>query len=196
MKKVQFFILFFLVSCTNPFSTREPEQPVLTSTPQAVNSLQNHPDSLFTKIKYAFKEKNVNYYLDCLIDPTRWHINYTFIPHQHEMSRLISWNRQDEYNYFYGIINDENTISFDLQIFSIQDWTLIGASQDTMQSRFSYEIALNLKNKKEYYRGRSIFKIFRSPQSLWYIYYWEDLQLEANQTEGTWSTLKASYRYQ
>jgi hypothetical protein len=185
-----------LVGCTNPFSTREPEPPQINATPQAVNSLQNHPDSLFTKIKYAFKEKNVNYYLDCLSDPTRWNIQYTFIPHQHEITRLVAWNRQDEYNYFYGIINDENTISFDLQIFNIQDWTLVGASQDTMQSRFSYEIVLNFKNKQEYYKGRSIFKIFRSPQSLWYIYYWEDLQLEASQTEGTWSTLKASYRYQ
>lgn len=195
MKKLLFVYLIFLAGCTNPFSTREPDTPALSTAPQAVNSLQNHPDSLFSKLKYAFKEKNVNFYLECIVDPARLNTGFTFIPHQNEMSRLLSWTRQDEYNYFNGMVNDENTVSLDLQIYSIQDWTLTGASQDTMQSRFSYEITLKFKTKKEVYKGRSIFKILRSSQSLWYVYYWEDLQLEANQAGGTWSTLKALYRY-
>ncbi len=194
MKRIFIIFSLFLLSCTNPFSTREPQAPAFRSTPQPVNSLQNHPDSLLSKLKYAFQEKNINYYYDCLADSSLLHVEYSFVPQQNESYRLVGWTRQDEYNYFNRLIGNSDIENLILQIYDRQDWVTVSASQDTMQTRFSYEIEIDFKLRKEYYRGQSIFKIVRSPQSLWYIYYWEDLKLGSDSADSTWSTLKANYR--
>ncbi len=193
-KKFILIVVFFLSACTNPFSTRTPEEPAINTKPHSINSLQNHPDSLFSKLKYAFKEKNVNYYIECLADPARVKTVFTFMPQQNEAYRLTDWTLQDEFNYFSRLVNNKDIQKVNLQIYNVEDWTFVSNTQDTMQSRFSYEITLYLKTKKEYYRGQSIFKILRSFQSLWYIYLWEDFQLNSKQVDSTWSTLKANYR--
>lgn len=172
MKKICFILTaVFLLGCTNPFSTRTPEKPASNQQPQAVNSLQTNPDSLLAKMQYAFRDKNVNYYLECLADADIVQTRFVFVPQQNESYRLNAWSRQDEYNYFNRLTNNNAIQTIILQIFNVRDWTLIGAGQDTMQTRFDYEIELNFKTRREYYRGQSIFKIVRSAQSLWYVSY-------------------------
>lgn len=194
MKRYLIIWLILLVGCTNPFSTRTPGHPQAGEQPQAVNSLQNYPDSLLAKLKLAFAEKNINYYMDCLADSTEINISYTFVPQQSEALRLANWTVQDEYNYFYLLTTHKDITDIILQVYNIRDWTLVGASQDTIQTRFSYEIEIDFQTEKEFYRGESIFKLARSQQSLWYVFYWEDLLLNSDQTDSTWSTLKANYR--
>jgi hypothetical protein len=186
-RKFIVFVILFL-SCTNPFSTRNPEEP--TNRPQLVSNLQNNPDSLLVKLQHAFRDENINFYMDCLADS-----HYTFIPEQNEAPRIPQWTLQDEFNYFNRLINNNDIKKIILQIYNVQTWNLIGASQDTLQSQFNYEIEVNIKaNEREIYQGESIFKIFRSQQSLWYIYYWEDLENNSDETDSTWSTLKVNYR--
>ncbi|MEJ2634802.1 MAG: hypothetical protein P8184_05865 [Calditrichia bacterium] len=193
--KIFFIISFiFLIGCTNPFGTREPDKPRSNNPTQPINSLQNYPDSLLAKFKYAFGQKDINYYMQCLADSTLINARFVFIPQQNESYRLPFWTREDEFNYFNRLINNKDINNLLLQIYNVQDWTILGASQDTMQTRFSYEIEIDYKLKKEFYRGQSIFKIVRSPQTLWYVYFWEDLQANSNDADSTWSTLKANYR--
>lgn len=189
MKKICGFILIILIGCTNPFSTRDPKNPDQTNRVQTANSLQNNPDSLLAKLQYAFEESDINFYRECLADS-----KFIFIPQQDESFRLTLWTLQDETNYFNRLATNKNIERMILQLFNIQEWIFTGSSQDTMQSRLSYEIELKFKTKKELYQGESIFKIFRNSQSLWFIFYWEDLKLENNSTDSTWSTLKANYR--
>ncbi len=194
MKKIWYIFLVFLVACTNPFTTRTPEKPTSSPGVKPANSLQTSPDSLFSKLKYAFRDRNVNYYLECLADVNTTHLPFTFVPQQNESYRLVAWTRQDEYNYFNRLISNKELDHITLQIYNLRPWNTVGASQDTLQTRFNYEIKLDFKTRREYYRGESVFKILRSDQSLWYIFYWEDLALTADQADSTWSTLKANYR--
>ncbi|MFZ0390985.1 MAG: hypothetical protein WAN36_11060 [Calditrichia bacterium] len=197
MKKYVPILLLLLLACTNPFSVRDPDQPKINNQLQAANSLQNNPDSLLKKIQYAFSEENVNFYLDCIADSPQVSVPFTFIPQQDAANRLLPWqpwNPDDEYQYFFSLIGDPELEKLTLQIYNIRDWTLVNASQDSMQTRFDYEIQLKSKDGEKFFLGQSIFKIVRSGQSLWYVYFWEDLKIKSDQTEPTWSELKANYR--
>jgi hypothetical protein len=194
MKRNIFIFFCFFLACTNPFNTRDPKPPSSDNQLQPINNLQNNPDSLFKQMQYAFQEPNWNYYEALLVDPTSFPIRFIFIPQQEAAYRLPGWTRQDELNYFRKLITDRSQNDLNLQIYNIQGPVQTGASQDTLQVQFSYQIRINLTVSKEYYEGQSIFKIFRSPQSLWYIYYWEDLKSGSDTADSTWSILKAAYR--
>ncbi len=194
MKKFLLVVLVLFASCTNPFVTREPEPPAVATRPQPGNTLQNNPDSLLLKLQYAFRDKNVNFYTDCLSDGERVTPAFYFVPSQNEAQRFPFWSRRDEYYYFNQLATNSDLEKMSLQLFNVADWTYLGASQDTMQTNFAYEIQLKFKLRREIYRGEGVFKIVRSSQSLWYIYYWEDFEKTAGANDSTWSTLKINYR--
>ncbi len=192
--RLYFSILFLgFCACTNPFSTRDPRPP-LTTPIQPIGNLQSNPDSLLKQLQYSFKEPNWNYYEALIVNPASFSINFVFVPQQDAAYRLQSWTRDDELNYFRNLTRDRTRNDLVLQIFNVKGPVFIGNSQDTLQIHFDYQIEINLLPAKEYYQGQSIFRIFRSPQSLWYIYFWEDLQLSGDTADSTWSILKATYR--
>lgn len=194
MRYFLIIIFLFFVGCTNPFNTRDPKLPDITDPIQPISNLQTNPDSLLRQLQYAFQEPNRNYYDALLVDYSQFGINFVFIPQQDAAFRLQNWNRQDEVNYFLKLIKDRDRNDMNLQVYSVEGPVQIGASQDTLQVQFKYQIEIDMLTRNEYYEGQSIFRIFRSSQSIWYIYAWEDLQISADKTDSTWSILKATYR--
>ena len=194
MRYILSIIFLFLVGCTNPFTTREPKPPDIINPIQPISNLQTNPDSLLRQLQYAFQEPDWNYYDALMVDFSQFGINFIFVPQQDAAFRLQNWTRDDEINYFRKLIKDRNRNDLLLQVYSIEGPVQIGASQDTLQIQFKYQIEIDMIVNKEYYQGQSIFRIFRSPQALWYIYLWEDLQISADKTDSTWSILKATYR--
>lgn len=194
MRKI--FIIMFLVfcECTNPFDTREPEPPQTTKPSQPISTLQNDPDSLLKLLQLAFREPNWNYYNAILIDPARFGIDFFFIP-QHDVAyRMQQWTRQDEINYFVKLTQNRKKNELNLQIYNVEGPVQIGASVDTLQTQFSYQLEIPQKNKTEYYRGQAIFRILRSSQSLWYVFHWEDRIGSDDKVDSTWSVLKINFR--
>jgi len=185
-----FYVLFGY--CTNPFSTRTPEEPNIFEGDGVSDTRQTDPDALFSKFLNSISSKNVSHYQECLADDQQGGINFLFIPENREFSRLTNWTKQDEINYFNKIINTEEIQEIDV-IFS--DRSDVQIATDTLETQVQYELNIQFRTKIENYQGRSILKILRSSSSLWYIYYWEDLSLNSNITNNTWSTLKADYRY-
>ena len=194
MRTVIFIIFLLFISCTNPFDTRDPSPPSISNPIQPIGNLQSNPDSLLRQLQYAFQEPNWNYYEALLADFSKVGVPFVFVPQQDAALRLQGWTRQDEINYFRKLIRDRAQNDLYLQIYSVDGPQQVGASQDTLQLQFKYQIELNLLTSRENYQGQSIFRIFRSSQSLWYIYYWEDLELSSDKTDSTWSILKATYR--
>ena len=197
MNKIFLSLVFIILSCTNPFDTRDPKPPQTISPIQPISNLQNDPDSLLKQMQLAFQELEWNYYDALLVDPAKSGINFVFIPQQDAVYTygLQNWTRQDELNYFKNLIHNRKRNDLILQIYNVQGPVQIGASQDTMQTQFSYQIEIYQENRKEYYNGQGIFKMLRSQQSLWYIFYWEDLKASKERADSTWSVVKASYRY-
>lgn len=181
-------------SCTNPFSTRSPENPNITGNQQSFN-FQTNRDSLLSKLRNSFISMDVTDYQECLADSFQLGKSLTFIPESRELNRLTNWDFQDEINYFTNLINTDNLQKINIDFKDFSDWILTSTSSDTQQIQFSYQIKLQFRTKTEDYQGRSLIKILRSSASLWYVFYWRDSKINSNDQEDTWSTLKANYRY-
>lgn len=186
-------ILFLaFLSCTNPFSTRTPEDPDLGGgKPKSL--LQTDPDSLLAKLRSSFGLRDVTDYQECLADSFEVGKSFVFIPENREINRLADWSLQDEANYFNKLVNSDGLEDINISFNTPSDWTFLSA--DTQQIEFSYQIEVEFITRTDFYQGSSIIKILKSSSSLWYIFYWQDLKINSNDPSDTWSTLKADYRY-
>lgn len=195
--KIKIYIVIAILSllylsCTNPFSTRTPENPELSGgKPKSL--LQTDPDSLLSKLRSSFGLRDVTDYQECLADSNEVGTGFVFIPENREINRLAEWNMQDEANYFNKLINSDGLEDINITFDTPNAWTFISA--DTQQIEFSYQIEVEFITTTDFYQGTSIIKILKSSSSLWYIFYWQDLKTNANDPSDTWSTLKADYRY-
>lgn len=194
MRTILICLFLLVLSCTNPFDTREPKQPEISTPVQPIGNLQSNPDSVLRQLQYAFSEPNWNYYESLIVNPVNFAINFIFIPQQDAAYRLLDWTRDDELNYFRKLTRERQRNDLILQVYNVQGPLQTGNSQDTLQIQFDYQIEIKEVTGKEYYQGQSIWRIFRSSQSLWYLYFWEDFQLSSESADSTWSILKATYR--
>ncbi len=188
------YFTFLFWKCTNPFSIRTAEPPILTGEKQLSKNLQNHPDSLLAKLRYAFLQKNSIYYQECLADSQEVGKNFVFVPEKNESFRFTNWSRQDEINYFSNLINQNDLDRIEIEFYDHAEWNAAPTSTDTLSTQFAYRINLIFRKRVETYQGRTVMKILRSTLSQWYIYHWEDFH-PGREEQATWSTLKADYRY-
>ena len=61
-------------------------------------------------------------------------------------------------------------------------------------SPFFYQLKIEFSDSIMIYTGKARMKLMRDINSLWAIYYWEDLRDEAS-NQQTWSVLKSTYRF-
>lgn len=182
-----------LASCTNPFSTRTPEAP--SGDTSIDRNLQTDPNQVLTKIQQAFQQKDTQAYQDCFADSTLIGSRFVFTPEQNESYRLNNWEIADERNYFFNLVNAEELQTVDIQYpGSAAIPTPVTSSPDTLEIDFNYLITAEFRTKTEMYQGRSILRILKSPEELWYVYEWLDLRNSTDISDSTWSTLKANYR--
>ena len=188
-----FIILVF--SCTNPFATRNPEQP----NPDKNSDIFDQPISyeiVLSNLRYALIQKNLDHYMNCLIDTTMMPgMVYKFIPDQSaQIERFIHWGLSDEQNYLRNVFTNSNTISFE---FVDKDITFnsITTSEDSVQtSLFRYELRV-MFDSSIIYSGKARMKLVKNANSLWAIYFWEDQRDDTiTDNRNTWSTLKATYK--
>ena len=184
---------FLFAGCTNPFSTRTPEAP--SGDTSIDRNLQTDPNQVLTKIQQAFQQKDTQAYQDCFADSTLTGSSFAFTPEQNESYRLNNWEITDERNYFFNLVNAEELQTVDIQYpGSPAIPTPVTSSPDTLEIDFNYLITAEFRTKTEMYQGRSILRILKSPEELWYIYEWLDLRNSSDISDSTWSTLKANYR--
>ena len=192
---LQLKLLIFIVlsiSCTNPFSTRTPEEPEIGVGDPGSDVSQTDPTALLEKFSNSFTVQNVSHYQECLSDLDNIGISFFFIPENREFSRLTNWTKQDEINYFNKLINTEDIQEIALDFTNRSD---VQIASDTVETQLDYLIDVKFRTKSENYQGRTILKMLRSPASLWYIYAMEDLTINSESESSTWSKLKADYRY-
>lgn len=190
--KISFLCIVFIAGCTNPFSTRTPEDPDLSSTQPTSFNLQNDPNTLLAKIQQTYEFKDSKSYKDCFANPSIHPDGFLFIPDQNEASRLTNWILDDEERYFTNLVNKFD-VTFDFNPEEAVPQPIPGTS-DTMLLEFDYTItASDDILGTERYEGRSVMRLLKTPQEIWFIYRWLDLQ-EASKSDSTWSTLKANFR--
>lgn len=196
MKRSAIIVLAVLLGtafyCTNPFDTRTPEEPDPGGQPTVGNGLQNTPNTVLTQIKLSFEEENSQLYQDCFADPLKIGATFMFLPEQDEATRLVNWTLDNEKQYFRNFINSDELKKVELTYNTLSE---IQVTVDTFKTEFTYEITAEFITKTDRYQGRSILGLLRAQSNqLWYIYEWVDLRLGPEQSDSTWSTLKANYR--
>lgn len=201
--KYTFFVimLFFLITCTNPFTTRDPETPEATDNTEGFEDART-PELLFTNFEKSIEEKNVSEHMKCFADPGLGHEKtYRFQPEANLSDFLINrWTKQDEQNYFIKITEEERAdfprISFNALDDPVFQPINVSSPDDSVETRiFRYQLSITRIDTVQVYTGQMKIRAFqsRATDSNWYIYRWDDFAID-NQLEATWTFLKFENR--
>jgi len=185
-------VLTILVGCTNPFSTRDPEQPTsggLSWVPP------RRPEIVLENLKTAILEQNIENYLRCLSDSTRQARPYRFIADPQVASEnpgtFENWTREDERAYF-------SQLRAQLPPDSLRFLTLVPVqtTQYADSALFIQNYTLTVRHTQQDHgvpgvvSGQARFWMGTDQFGDWAIYRWEDRALGA---APTWSALKAIF---
>lgn len=196
IKKSPFIVialsLAVIVSCKNPFATREPEPPT-----EGRSSWQypESPEIVLQNMAVAIKEKNVENYLKCLVDSSKL---FQFTPDQYEAANnpgiFEQWTLAHEQSYInkaFSSIPDD----------SIRSLSFVNNPPtpflDSWLIQASYTLRLHHTLDKSYpkqVKGNvDLWFILRN--GYWVINKWIDytiIDTTANRIPS-WSTIKASF---
>ena len=196
-KNIQLFIIIGIIIisfCKNPFATRKAESP---STDQSSWRFPTDPVVVLENMKSAFREKNVDNYMKCLVDSNAL---FRFIPDAYEASTnsgiFDRWDLSLEQTYinkiFTSIPDDSTrTLIFDND-FSRNDFP------DSVQIRIDYTLELRHVLSESYPRqGKGEADLwFNRRNGYWVITRWEDYETKVDSASTrlpSWSTVKASF---
>jgi hypothetical protein len=202
MKKQRYqyilWVILLVSACTNPFSTRDPEEPSGTASTEIYEPALE-PYIVIKNFSRSIEQKNITKYMenfqDETVDPT--HI-FRFIPEKYYLEEFTrSWTLMDEYDYFNALIhsgtNDFPHIKFE---FADSALTLspinVSASDDSLVSNnFKYRLVVEYPDHTDEYSATMILRLAKSKISpeYWHIYYWRDYAIE-NNYDQTWTYLK------
>ncbi len=189
MKKLFVIILILLLSSCDIFETRQPEDP---NTGRTDFVTPTTPDILFNNLMSSLKEKVVENYLQCLVDPTLSTEQFLFISSASSMQNypaLSTWERESERQYFNNLktsVSDESPIL--LELFN----EFQNVQGNTANFQYDYRIVITPIDEAipTEYRGTAIFNIQLDTRNYWVISSWEDIGIESY---SSWSDLKGRF---
>lgn len=203
-------LIFLSVACTNPFTTRENqvEKPeVGTPGGSTVYDPAVNADIVFTNLKKAIREKNIDEYMKCFIPETQngeVHA-FEFVPEQHFINEFSKqpWTLNDERNYFIQLSQSQKNTYPKLDLSLNEGGTItlnpitptsINDSLETASVKYQLTIMYSADSVKVY-SGVLQFRLFKSttPPEIWYIYYWQDNAINSRYDQ-CWTALKLLYR--
>ncbi len=175
-----------VLTCTNPFTTRDVEMPA-DNFGSSTFDLPTSVDVVFSNLKYALTEKNAANYMRCLVDTSLvQETQFIFIPDQNiQIERFANWSLESERDYFTRMANEDSKISVELAEPIIVENI---ATAETEPFNYAIRITYRTGNPVDY-RGVARMKLIRNRNEEWAIFYWEDRREEAT-VENTWSLLK------
>jgi len=188
-------VLSFVIClfCKNPFATREAEPP---STSQSSWRFPTDAAIVLDNLKSAFREKNVENYLKCLVDSNSL---FKFIPDEFEASNNTGifeyWDLSLEQTY----INKLFTSIPDDSIRTLLFYELrISDFPDSVQIRADYTMDIHhvLSNSFPKQAKGKVDFWFNRRNGYWVITRWQDHEtiIDSSSTRlSSWSTIKASF---
>ncbi len=189
-----FTITVFVIACKNPFATRDPEPP---STGQSSWQFPTDPLTVLENMKSAFREKNVENYLKCLVDSNQL---FTFFPDAYEASNnpgiFEQWGLGHEQSYInklFTSLPDDSTRKLTFAPDFERDDKL-----DSVFISLDYTLEIHHVLQNSYptrAQGRADFWFIRR-NGYWVIKRWEDHETIVDTTSlrlPSWSTVKSSF---
>ena len=182
-----------LAACTNPFTTRDVEDPKINQNSDTFDQPISS-DIVLDNFRYALVQKNISNYMNCLADPAQeYDYLFHFVPDPSiEMEKFYGWSLTDERTYLNTVFNQSGAISLDY--LDPISFTNLSQSPDSVQTNsFKYELRISFENEEMLYSGMTRMKLAKNANAMWAIYYWEDTK-NSNSDERSWSNLKANYK--
>jgi len=182
-----------LLACTNPFNTREIEEPEIGDN----SSIYDPPVSsniVMTNFRYAIIQENISNYMNCFVDPALANnFAFRFVPDPTtETDKFRFWTLYDEESYLNTVFKQTENIS--LEFFDEISFTNISQSPDSVQTNsFRYELRIIFEDVDALFIGTARMKLIKDANALWQIYYWEDTKSEDPES-NSWSSLKATFK--
>ena len=186
--KLTYLILSFIIfqGC-DLLSTRDPELP---DAGRSSFIPATTPDLLFNNLKNSLKEKVVENYIGCFVDPAFLNRPYIYIPSAGsgiQFDVFLDWNVYSERQYFNNVkaAASENS-PIVLQLLN-EISNIVG---DSAIYQYEYELTIPFQEESTLYKGICSFHIRNDSRSQWVITRWEDIK---NQEFPSWSDLKGQY---
>lgn len=190
MKFVFIYILSALVfTGCDLLQTRDAETP---NQPRSNYEQAVTPQQLLSNLVNSLKDKDVQNYINCLVDSSFSDKKFYFSPSSGAQAQypflMSDWNIKDEDQYFKNLItkvSDQTPITLALtnEQYSPQGDSLI----------YSATYSINVPNNEsepENYQGDLRFNMVRDSRSVWVIYYWQDTK---STSLPSWSELKGKF---
>jgi len=193
-------IFFFLASCTNPFSVRDPEKPDPKST-TVIYDPAFGPDTVLVNFEKAIENKNLIEYMNVFVSANlNEPHSFIFEPEPYFQNDFIEpWTREDEQTYFDQLTKTKSgdfpKLSLIFKNKPLFTPIIAGSDEDSLQTNsIEYSLQADFGDSSFTYSGVNEFKLFKSQNDqLWYIYYWRDNAI--NQSYNTsWTYLKTLYK--
>jgi len=184
-----YFILAFLFSSCDMFSTRPSEEP---ESPRTNYNIATTPEILIQNLKDSFRDKVPENYMSCFIDSSFSGKRFTFLPSAESTSKysfLLNWSIEGERSYFINLIN---TVTKNSPIILTLEKEEKNFSPDSTNYSAQYSISVPETDdqKAKYYQGNLRFTMIRDNRLQWVIYRWEDIK---DEDFLSWSELKGRY---
>jgi hypothetical protein len=150
------------------------------------------PQQLLSNLVNSLKDKDVQNYINCLVDSSFSDKKFYFSPSSGAQAQypflMNDWNIKDEDQYFKNLItkvSDQSSITLSLtnEQYSPQGDSLV----------YTATYSLNVPNNESEpndYQGDLRFNMVRDSRSVWVIYYWQDTKSTAL---PSWSELKGRF---
>jgi hypothetical protein len=195
---VKFIVIFSLMvmtlnGCTNPFITREIEDPEIGDN-SAIYDPPVSSDIVLSNFRFAIIQENISNYMNCFVDPSlAYNFVFRFVPDPAvETDKFRLWTLYDEESYLNTVFKQSVNIS--LEFFDRITYTNISQSPDSVQTNsFRYELRIVFEDEDAIFVGTARMKLIKDINALWHIYYWEDTKSEDLEL-NSWTNLKATFK--
>ena len=189
---IWFFFVLMLLGCTNPFKTREPEEPEVG---RSTWIPPRRPEMVLENLRNAILEQNVENYLRCLSDTSNQARRFQFLADPLVASEnpgtFETWSKDDERAYFSQIraLTPQDSLHF-LALVPVQ------TTQFADSALFVQDYTLTVRHTQQeqgvpgQVSGQARFWIGVNDFGDWAIYRWADRALGV---QPTWSVLKAIF---
>ncbi len=190
MKYVIVYIITALVFAgCDLIQTRNAESP---NQPRSNYEQAVTPQILISNLVNSFEDKDVQNYINCLVDSSFSEKKFLFSPSSGALSQypflITDWNIKNEELYLQNLISKVSqespiTLSLTNELYSPQG--------DTLLYTATYSINVpNEESEPKDYQGDLRFNMVRDNRSVWVIYFWQDTKSTAL---PSWSELKGKF---
>jgi hypothetical protein len=188
MKRIFFLLLSLMFLRCDLFDTRPAEDPTASKSnfrPAVTREI------LIENLINSFRDKNVDNYIACFSDTNFTNKSFSFSPSGAAASQFPSlaegWGLEDEREYFRNAVSKVGDVLPISLLLANESASQLGSDSILYSASYALDVPNNDNELPDSYAGELSFKIVLDRQSVWSVYFWQDVK---SSSAPSWSELK------